>query len=126
MIKIENFKKLPANRRLAVAGGTSQIHNFRSENLCDAHPWISGDVDSPGRLRADFDTIVAKHVKMAASPMRAALSSSSGHIISLRDTGANSFQREIVDRALSFFYVFTDLGQRDEPFADHSLNSILQ
>ena len=32
--------------------------------------------------------------------MRAALSSS-GHIISLDDTGANSFQREIVDRAVS-------------------------
>src|SRR6202045_2150823 len=36
--RLENFKKLPANRRLAVAGGTSQIHNFRSENLCDTHP----------------------------------------------------------------------------------------
>jgi hypothetical protein len=32
--------------------------------------------------------------------MRAALSSSSGHIISSDDTGANSFQREIVDRAV--------------------------
>ena len=34
-----------------------------------------------------------------APPMRAALSSSSGHIISSDDTGANSFQHEIVDRA---------------------------
>jgi hypothetical protein len=37
-----------------------------------------------------------------ASPMRAALSSS-GHIISSDDTGANSFQREIVDRALPLY-----------------------
>ena len=50
--------------------------------------------------------------------MRAALSSSSGHIISSDDTGANSFQREIVDRALPLplYYILTDLGQRDEPF----------
>jgi hypothetical protein len=32
--------------------------------------------------------------------MRAALSSSSGRIISSDDTGANSFQRKIVDRAV--------------------------
>jgi hypothetical protein len=32
--------------------------------------------------------------------MRAALSSSSGHIIGSDDTGANFFQREIVDRAV--------------------------
>jgi hypothetical protein len=74
----------------------------------------------------DFDTIVAKHVKMAASPMRAALSSSSGHIISSHDAGANSFQREIVDRASPLYYILTNLGQRDEPFSDHSLNSIPQ
>ena len=48
--------------------------------------------------------------------MRAALSSSSGHIISSDDTGANSFQREIVDRALPSYYILTDLGQRDELF----------
>ena len=42
------------------------------------------------------------------------------------DTDANSFQREIVDRALSLYYILTDLEQRDEPFSDHSLNSILQ
>src|SRR5437763_1250432 len=38
---------------------------------------------------------------MAASPMRAALSSSSSHIISSHDTGANSFQREIVDHPIT-------------------------
>ena len=42
------------------------------------------------------------------------------------DTGANSFQREIVDRALPLYYILTDLEQRDEPSSDHSLNSILQ
>jgi hypothetical protein len=39
---------------------------------------------------------------------------------------ANSFQREIVDRALPLYYILTDLGQQDEPFSDHSLNSILR
>ena len=53
-----------------------------------------------------------------APTMRAALSSSSGHIISSDDTGENSFQREIVDRALPLCYILTDLEQRDEPFSD--------
>ena len=48
--------------------------------------------------------------------MRAALSSSSGHIISSDDTGANSFQREIVDRASPLYYMLPDLGQRGELF----------
>jgi hypothetical protein len=39
---------------------------------------------------------------------------------------ARALGRQIVDRALPLYYILTDLGQQDEPFSDHSLNSILQ
>ena len=70
-----------------------------------------------------FEEITREPLK---APTGFALSSSSGHIISSDDTDANSFQRGIVDRDVPLYYILTDLEQRDEPFSDHSLNSILQ